>query len=134
MGPCVNKMQASNAKVTGLAPEKGRNMEKALIAQGPVDRRVSPLTAENGYGLKTRKAKAHEHWMAPDDELRDPKGFCGWPRCKYLAYTPGDANHAELLCGGGQTAEKAISNAIKRIERIGVAELERQRVEKMANA
>jgi hypothetical protein len=93
-------------------------------------RGVMPRAPANPHGLKTRKAKPHEDYRAPSATARDNKQLFGWPRCVYLAYTPGDTNHAELLCGGGQTREEAIACAVGRIERIGVTELETQKRDK----
>ena len=105
-------------------------MTAQASSASPLDIPVMPLDAINHYGLKIREATAEDDWMAPDDEVTDPKNIFGWPRCLFIAYSPGDSTHATLLCGGGQTEEKALANAIMRIERIGVDELERQRVEK----
>ena len=86
------------------------------------------MKSKNPYGLKTRKATKLEDWRAPSETRSDPKNLFGWPRCIYLAYTPETAEKANLLCGGGDTPEEALQCAIRRIEKLGVDELNRQQL------
>lgn len=73
--------------------------------------------------LKVTK-KGAGAWAAPAYEGQP---LSEWPLCMFVANTIEDDEFASISCGGGQTKEDALACAIRRIRRIGIPELNRQR-------